>query len=157
MSQKISFVGAIISAIGGVMLTISGFPAIDGSELGKISAQAPLITLLIVLISILPMTLGVTVALVGFAMASKRDKKGIFGPLIMSIVALIGGFIPLTLYDYPTLFLCDSRLFNITFNGFRLNYDAIIMIIGTTINMIGIYSGNFKKKKYVAEIESITS
>ncbi len=157
MSKTISIIGAVISAIGGVMLCISGFPAIDGSELGKISAQAPLISLLIVLISVLPMALGVTVAVVGFAMASKRDKKGIFGPLIMSIVALIGGFIPLTIYEYPTLFLCDSRLFNITFNGIRLNYDAIIMIIGTTINMIGIFGGNLKKKKYIAEIESITS
>ena len=81
--------------------------------------------------------------------------KGVVSILIMSIIALIGGFIPLTLYDYPTFFLCGSKLFHITFNGMWLNYDAIIMIIGVTINTIGVFFGHYNKKKAIAEIESI--
>jgi len=139
MAKTISIIGAIIGAIGSVMLIISAFPILDTSELGKISAQAPLIFVLIVFLVILPVVLGGTVAIIGLAVTSTKDKKAAIGILTMSIVALIGGFIPLTLYDYPTFFLCGSRLFHTTFNGMWLNYDAIIMIIGTIINTIGVF------------------
>ncbi|MFX1313197.1 MAG: hypothetical protein ACFFHD_11380 [Promethearchaeota archaeon] len=140
MTITISKIGLIITTIGSIMLIISGIYelfGIDWGLMGSISAQSPFGYFLTFLVILAPILLGVAPFSTGAAGAFNNDKIGVILSLLFSCVALIGGFIPLTLYGYSTL-LCGS-FFHLTFNGIWINYDAIIMIIGAIINTIGVF------------------
>ena len=100
MAKTISIIGLIITTIGGIMLVISGFLGMNPGLLGQANAISPLFFLLLFGITYRAMILGIMAPCTGLAAAANDDKRRAILSLISSAVALIGGFIPLTLIDF---------------------------------------------------------